>query len=404
MQYVLILLAIIIAIMLIVAIVAMAIDTALAWIPASVLGNALLFWVVYTFSSRKIDSLESEKLSRIIRVEFNGKRVNWRLDDKELQKYAKEGWKAPLSLGVAAAAVATVFVLGLFYSVGFFEGIEIPIYEDISERGGVIWAHIFSGAVLYAAFYILESKTKSIFKKSVENKLNHSISRINRLLSRGEDLHSLKNSIQAFAEELDISIKTDFPSQLKRYTASHMKELLDNSSKLEKKIVKLKKEATALHTHLKDCTSLYKKIMDRYRGLNIKVQKLGNLSLIDYSDQLLAGLEGIKGYLPKRKWDKFKESLDYLEDQVEVLARSVNRVQEGKSKEEKERTDPYDTLGVPSEASYKEIKDAFRKLASSYHPDKVAPGTPEPVKKLAEEKFKEIREAYEYLIQKKEDK
>ena len=53
--------------------------------------------------------------------------------------------------------------------------------------------------------------------------------------------------------------------------------------------------------------------------------------------------------------------------------------------------DYYETLGVPRTASADELKKSFRKLARQYHPD-VAKD-----KKKAEEKFKEINEAYEVL-------
>ena len=53
--------------------------------------------------------------------------------------------------------------------------------------------------------------------------------------------------------------------------------------------------------------------------------------------------------------------------------------------------DYYETLGVPKTANADEIRSAFRKLARKYHPD-VAKD-----KKAAEEKFKEINEAYEVL-------
>lgn len=53
--------------------------------------------------------------------------------------------------------------------------------------------------------------------------------------------------------------------------------------------------------------------------------------------------------------------------------------------------DYYQILGVDKQASEKEIKKAYRKLATKYHPDK------NPDDKAAEEKFKEITEAYEVL-------
>ncbi len=51
----------------------------------------------------------------------------------------------------------------------------------------------------------------------------------------------------------------------------------------------------------------------------------------------------------------------------------------------------YDTLGVKKGASADEIKKAYRKLASQYHPDK------NPGDTSAEEKFKEVQNAYDVL-------
>jgi uncharacterized membrane protein YkvA (DUF1232 family) len=58
--------------------------------------------------------------------------------------------------------------------------------------------------------------------------------------------------------------------------------------------------------------------------------------------------------------------------------------------------DSYQVLGVSRNASAKEIKQAYKKLAIQYHPDKVHHMADE-FKVLAEKRFKEIQAAYDEL-------
>ncbi len=57
--------------------------------------------------------------------------------------------------------------------------------------------------------------------------------------------------------------------------------------------------------------------------------------------------------------------------------------------------DPYKVLGVSPDASDEQVKAAYRELARKYHPDNY---TDNPLSDLAEEKMKEINEAYDTVI------
>ena len=58
--------------------------------------------------------------------------------------------------------------------------------------------------------------------------------------------------------------------------------------------------------------------------------------------------------------------------------------------------DPYRVLGVSPDASDEEVKRAYRELARKYHPDNYQDN---PLADLAEEKMKEINEAYDAITQ-----
>lgn len=62
---------------------------------------------------------------------------------------------------------------------------------------------------------------------------------------------------------------------------------------------------------------------------------------------------------------------------------------------------PYDILGVPTNASEDEIKKAYRNLSRKYHPDA---NVNNPNKAQAEERFKEVQQAYQAIMDEKEGK
>ena len=61
--------------------------------------------------------------------------------------------------------------------------------------------------------------------------------------------------------------------------------------------------------------------------------------------------------------------------------------------------DPYSVLGVTRSATDDEIKKAYRRLSRKYHPDA---NINNPNKDQAEEKFKQVQQAYEQIMKERE--
>ena len=60
------------------------------------------------------------------------------------------------------------------------------------------------------------------------------------------------------------------------------------------------------------------------------------------------------------------------------------------------RDNPYRVLGLTSDASDAEIDQAYRRLISQYHPDRVAGAAPE-LRRQAEDKARQINAAYDRI-------
>ena len=109
-------------------------------------------------------------------------------------------------------------------------------------------------------------------------------------------------------------------------------------------------------------------------------------------------------YFNKRKQEYNKESFGQASKSFERNQgqRFSNKKASGSNSQfEKKHSikDPFEVLGIEKDASREKIKEAYRKSAKKYHPDKVVHLGKE-FQEIAEKRFKEIQEAYEVLKEK----
>ena len=76
---------------------------------------------------------------------------------------------------------------------------------------------------------------------------------------------------------------------------------------------------------------------------------------------------------------------------------SENFTQNNKEKSKIHKS-PYEILGIKKNATKKEIQKAYKDKVKQYHPDKVS-HLGEELQKIANEKFLEIQDAYDFLMQ-----
>lgn len=366
---------------------------ALITLPACTVATSVMLLVLYLFRAQRIHYLNSHgALSRILVVQFEGQKLNWELEESQIELYAKA--KLAIFFSIILGVTSIWFILNIIFKRGAFDNLT-----RLSSDANMIIGYIISGIVVIIT--IIKAKPAETLKDAIWDRGSYLINRINNQLERIHELCTLETSIQSLAYQLKVSFPVDFKTVIQEFVSTHKNELLSDTTRLNNLIAEQIKQAEEDRVYLEKANNHYRAAMKLYMIVAIEVNWTGSIPLIKEMEYDYEGLtsENLKSLLSERKWDDFHEIVQEIMKDLQQLRELAIKYQEEATPNNKKETDEekaYRLMEISPAASNEDIKKAYRDLALNYHPDN-AEQTTRGIKKLAEDRFKEINWAYDFL-------
>ena len=144
--------------------------------------------------------------------------------------------------------------------------------------------------------------------------------------------------------------------------------------------------------YTKQRMELFKKILNQDVDINSVCNQIKNYMDINSKIQLVHVLFG----LSKADNEIHENEINIIKNIANLIGLNKADFQSIKAMFIEDTASAYKILGLDSNAEVSEIKVAYRKMATKYHPDKVS-HLGEEFSKVAEEKFKAINDAYQKI-------
>ncbi|WP_304347712.1 TerB family tellurite resistance protein [Capnocytophaga leadbetteri] len=116
----------------------------------------------------------------------------------------------------------------------------------------------------------------------------------------------------------------------------------------------------------------------------------------------LFGIAQADGYVSSDEVNQIEQIAYYLRlersdyESIKAMFTTASDSRYQQQNTQRNTPDAYNILGISRSATDAEVKQAYRNMAKKYHPDKVITED-EAIKKGAEEKFKQVQQAYEQI-------
>jgi DnaJ-domain-containing protein 1 len=334
----------------------------LAFVLTGGVGIVLMRLALCLFRLFKIKRLKHEALAKLITVRFDGQKLDWSLDESQIESYGKPGLL--VMFFIIALGIASAWMMGwLLAKLLFHESYQLN------------WWDIVILAIIIIAAKVMSNPGET-FKNKLRDKANHLVRRANILLEKVEELRLSEAFIKSVASRLEISLPINFQSQIQGFVNAHKTELLADASELNNVIAGLIRQSHEYESQLEKANSLYQDAMQLYRQTAHEVNETRSKSLIKEMEYVYSELDDAKALLSMKKWNDFSRVLRLLMGDLLRLHGTATEYQEEGSEAEYEEqlgiTDEhkaYRIFGIPPTATGEQIKQVYRKLAKIYHKD-----------------------------------
>lgn len=173
----------------------------------------------------------------------------------------------------------------------------------------------------------------------------------------------------------------------KRIAEEEKRKKQEEAAKIAKEIEKMEKASN--------------EFLSYYKNLNSLIISTNSWGHINYYNAIYESFITLKNHsADNRDWNNFHKMLTNLKKRLVDLENWANtylvnndQYDDAEPSTPNKESDPYDILGVNRNMTIEQINEKYHEIIKLYHPDKVQ-NLGDELKKLAEQKSKEINEAY----------